>query len=329
MSTQAWKPVRNALLGVALMAPAAGAQQVTVSGRVVESGSQTGILGATLELPGRVPAFTGPDGTFEIANVAPGSYTLRAEALGYLRATLDIVVSSDTALTIELERAPIRLDSMVVEGRNVTVKGEVRDRTRDMGLLEAEVYASDGTSQQTDGIGRFRLEDVPANVPLVIRVEEFGYLPLTTTIAPENDTTLRFELEEDPVVQRIIAQQLSRIADRAADKRYPYEPPIERDELLKSRNGPLMGLIGRFYRGRIGCVAIDERGYSGEFRKHSIENLRIGEIEHIDALWDGSGKSSLMIRIYTREFVRRMIGNDEPLIPLEQLIDGARTNDCR
>jgi hypothetical protein len=329
MSPPVWKAGRNALLGVALLAPPAGAQQATVSGRVVESGSQTGILGATIELPGRAPAFTGPDGTFEIANVAPGSYTLRVEALGYLRALPDIVVPGDTALIIELERAPIRLDSLVVEGRNVTVKGEVRDKARSMGLLQAEVYASNGTARQTDGIGRFGIKDVPANVPLVIRVEEFGYLPLTTTIAPENDTTLRFELEEDPVVQRIIAQQLSRIADRAADKRYPYEPPIDRDELLKSRNGTLMGVVRRFYRGSIGCVAIDERGYSGEFRKHILENMRIGEVEHIEALWYGTARSSLMIRIYTREFVRRMIGRDSPLVPLERLIDGAHNNDCR
>ena len=69
----------------------AAAQQATVSGRVVESGTRTGILGAAIELPGRVPALTGADGTFEITGVASGSYTLRVEALGYARASLDLV----------------------------------------------------------------------------------------------------------------------------------------------------------------------------------------------------------------------------------------------
>jgi hypothetical protein len=325
------RPVALApLLVLTLLAfSTAAAQQATVSGRVVESGTRTGILGAAIELPGRVPALTGADGTFEITGVASGSYTLRVEALGYARASLDLVVSGDTALTIELDRAPIELDSLVVESRDVTVKGEVRDKVRDIGLLNAEVYTSTGFAKQTDGGGRFSIGDVPANVPLVILVEEFGYLPLTTTIVPENDTTIRFELVDDPVVTRMIEHEMTRIAERAGEKRYPFEPTIQRDELLRSRNGSLKGVIRRRYRRPIGCWVLDERRYPFEVLDNVLEGMRPDEVEHIDALWYGRGKSSLLIRIYTRDFVRRMIGRPDLLVPLDDIVDGANTENCR
>jgi hypothetical protein len=35
---------------------------------------------------------------------------------------------------------------------------------------------------RSGGIGGFEIEEVQANAPLIVRVEEFGYLPLTTTL---------------------------------------------------------------------------------------------------------------------------------------------------
>lgn len=324
------RPTVILTVGLALAAsPLAGQEPATVSGRVVERGGRTGILGVSVELSGRTPALTGPDGNFLFRAVEPGRYQLSITALGYAPEISDIRILGDTALVIELDRAPIRLDSMVVRGRDVTVKGEVRDKARDMGLLDVEVYASNGFADRTDGIGRFRIKDVPANVPLAIRVEEFGYLPLTATIAPDNDTTLHFELEPDPIVAKMIDQQIVRIADRAADRRYKYVPTIDRDELMKSRNGMIWDVIKRFYRRPVGCIAIDERTYSPFILDNLLRTMRTDEVEQIDALWYAPDKSSLMLRIYTRDFVRRMIGSGDILVPLDELVDGAHNGDCR
>jgi hypothetical protein len=317
-------------LGLVLAAsPLAAQQTATVSGRVVERGGNVGILGVTVELSGLAPVLTGADGTFLLREVVPGAYTLSITALGYTGGTSDIRIAGDTTLVIELDRAPIRLDSLVVRGRDVTVKGEVKDKERGVGLLDVEVYASNGLVRQTDGIGRFKFDDVPANVPFAVRVEEFGYLPLTATIAPDNDTTLQFELVPDPIVAKMIEQQIVRIADRAGDIRYPYVEPIDRDELMKSRNGTVYDLISRIYSRRIGCIAIDERTYSREVRDGILKSMRTDEIEHIDALWYGSGKRSLLLRIYTRDFVRRMITNSDILISHDDLLNYGRNGDCR
>lgn len=322
--------VRPLALGLGLAAsPLAAQQPATVSGRVVERGGNVGILGVTIELSGLVPVLTGADGTFQLTGVNPGAYTLSITALGYAAGSSDIQIAGDTTLVIELDRAPIRLDSLVVRGRDVTIKGEVRDKARDVGLLNVEVYASNGLVRQTDGLGRFKFDDVPANVPFAVRVEEFGYMPLTATIAPENDTTLRFELEPDPIVAKMIEQQIVRIAERAGDIRYPYEPPIDRDELIKSRNGTVNDLIHRIYSRRIGCIAIDERTYSGEVLQGILTTMRTDEIEHIDALWYGSPKGALQLRIYTRDFVRRMITNQNILVPHDDLLNYGRNGDCR
>jgi len=325
------KAIRTTAIVSVLAASPAVAQQATITGRVVENGTITGIVGVRVELSGLIPVITGANGGFTFSRVETGRYTLLVEGLGYALAEIELTIRGDTTFTVELDRAPIRLDSLVVEARDVTVRGIVRDKARDIGLLKAEVSTSNGEKKQTDGIGRFSIKDVPANVPLSIRVEEFGYMPLTATIAPENDTTLRFEMEPDPVVQRMIEQQIGRIAERAGEQRYPYEPVIDREELIASRNGHVIDVITRIIgrSRRIGCIAIDERTYSPYVLDGVLTTMRPDELEYIDVLYYSPDKRSLMVRMYTRDWIRRMIGRDSPLVPLDELIDGAHNGDCR
>lgn len=323
------RPIPTVVLGFALAtSPLAGQQSATVSGRVVERGGRTGIVGVTVELSGSAAVLTGPDGTFLLRLVVAGPHTLSTTALGYAGTSIDLIVSGDTTLVLELALAPIRLDSLVVQARDVTVKGDVKDRASNIGLVHVDVYAAREVVDLTDGTGRFKIKDVPANVPVSIRVEEFGYLPMTAMIAPENDTTLHFALVPDPIVAKMIDRQIVRIAERAGESRYEFVPPIDRETLMRSRSQSVREIIRRTYRRRVGCITIDERRYSGAIMAHMLDTMLPDEIEHIDALWSPN-RTSLILRIYTRDFVRRMIANADILVPLEAVMTGAEDGICR
>ncbi len=80
---------------------------------------------------------------------------------------------------------------------------------------------------------------------------------------------------------------------------------------------------------RVGCIAVDERVFSRRIMTDRLQMMRPDEVEYIDALWYGPGRRSIMLRVYTRDFVQRMIGRDSVLVPLGNLIDGAHNGDCR
>ena len=119
-----------------LLSPAAGSAQTgSVSGTVVD---QTGLVlpGATVTLRGEgVPrtAYSDEQGNFEIAEVAPGAYTLGVSLAGFSDATVENVSVSGAAL--ELPPVEMQLASF---GDTVVVtasRGEVR-------LLDAPVSTS-------------------------------------------------------------------------------------------------------------------------------------------------------------------------------------------
>ena len=119
-----------------LMWPAAGiAQTVSVRGSVVD---QIGLVlpGATVTLRGNgVPrtAYSDEQGNFELAGVAPGTYTLTVALTGFADATVEDVVVSGTALAlppVELQLTSFGDTVVVTASRN-----EVR-------LLDAPVSTS-------------------------------------------------------------------------------------------------------------------------------------------------------------------------------------------
>ena len=305
---------------LAFCAVGAAAQEVTVGGRVIDSGDAI-VIGVSVQLSGHGIRLTGPDGGFTFDRVTPGRHQLTVRGLGYAPLDTTILVSRDTSIVLSLERSPVQLDTIIVEGRDVEVGGEVRDPVLDRGVVGAEVYATPDRHTVTGPHGRFDLGDVPANVPLWIRVEELGFLPMVTSVAPDQDTILHFQLVPDPVAVKIIERQKARIDERAADLRYEGTSVIDRPQLSQVRNASLKEYMKRqlgtrWYR-RVDCWVLDERAGAG-----TIENVRTlspEELEYINVLRYGPRRDELMVRVYTRNFILSMIGRPDALIPTQDL----------
>jgi hypothetical protein len=304
-------PIAWLMAAASLVAsPAAAAQEpAVVTGRVLEAGTDRPLESVDVRLAGAVRV-TDADGRFSFEGVPPGRHTLALSALGYRSQEVVLDVVGDTTLTIRLEVGPVPLDPVDVRSRFVDVRGRVRDAARDMSLRDAEVVA--GAERTTTGVGgRFRVRRVPAGEPVVVQVRAFGYLPASVQLAPENDTTLDFELEEDPVTNRMIEQLVETIEIRS--RALPYaRRHIGRDELLRRRNFPVSDLL-RFTFGprirRVQCVMIDDMQVP--FGLEQLASYMAEELQYIEVI-DGGG----MIRLYTRRYVSRRLGPDVKLPPV-------------
>ncbi len=294
----------------ALDTAAAAQTRVVVQGRVVERGDGSAVPNATVELDGHPIVATAMDGSFRFEQVEPGGYSLRSSALGYAPRDLFLVVRRDTTVLIEMDVAPFELDTLAVEGRTINVRGHVRDGESELSLFRAEIVTNLNRGTNTNSAGRFRLRDIPAGLPLAIGIRSFGYLPFDSVIVAYADTTLVFNLAADPLAQRMIAVEVGRLEKRSRPFRSAIMPPMDRERLVREGNGTVLDVLQSEYSihlGRVRCILIDERqSYNG------LEELALilpEELERIEVLERG-----LMLRIYTRDFIRKMLGGGIELV---------------
>ncbi|MGH7664338.1 MAG: SusC/RagA family TonB-linked outer membrane protein [Gemmatimonadaceae bacterium] len=119
-----------------LMAQAPG----RIEGRVVEQASQQPLIGVSVVVERtNMGALTGEDGRYTIANVAPGSYELRARRIGFGSSTADVVVSAGGVATanFSLTETAISLEEIVVTGTAAEV------RAKEVGTSLATVSATE------------------------------------------------------------------------------------------------------------------------------------------------------------------------------------------
>jgi hypothetical protein len=270
------------------------------------------------------PILTDSAGRFRFTNVRPGRHTLSLSGIGHAPLTTTIGLTSDTTVALTIDVVPIPLDTLAVEARQVRVRGVARDKAADIWLMDAEVVATPDFQARTDPIGRFDLDRAPSGVPLVITVRSFGFLPQTVTLVPSRDTTLVFEMEEDPVVQAMIAEQMTRLDSRLADERYEPLPTLERKDLLKSlnRSGTLFDVLyyelGSAMWRRVACAIIDENQIIADWKFGTMYPDLVHRVEILEL--PGSSRR-LALRIYTRAFVEAMVnGQVEELVDREQAL---------
>lgn len=293
-----------ALAAVAIAGNTVAAQtRVVVEGRVVERGTGNPVANASVELDGQPIATTSTTGQFQFDRVTPGGYSMHVAGLGYAPADLFLVIRRDTTLTIELDVSPFALDTVSVDARRIDLRGHVRQRGSDLSLTRTEVLTNLDRRTRTNAAGRFRLRDLPAGVPVLVRILAFGYLSLDSTVVADKDTSMVFGLEIDPLAQRMIEVEVARLEERSRPFRTAIMPPIDREELLRNR-GTVLDLV-QFRYGvnlrRVRCILIDDRQtYNG------LDELALilpDELERIEVLERGA-----MLRIYTREFIKTMLG---------------------
>ena len=311
------------------------AAQHVVSGTVVEGGDGTPVAGITVTLDGRSPVVTDRSGRFRFERVAAGRHVLAAEGLGYLRAEVEVDVAGETTIRIEVDVEPVALEGVAGRARRITVRGQVVDSATEAFIGDAMILAGAAGSVRTNPVGRFRLRDVHAGSTVTLRAIAFGYLGAALTFDAGEDTTVIVRLTPDPYIAARVEEQMDRVDARAEGLRYGPVPTIERDEILREQNGGtlrdmLERKLGRF--ARLGCIVIDEEPVNLLDVARNVEALRVSDVHRIEINEnhaDPRGPTVLMVRIYTRDFVRDMLSEKDVLVPREQAFQPLMGGDCR
>lgn len=298
------------LLVAGLCPPVLRAQDITVSGVVVEAARSSWIGGAVVRLSGSRADLTDADGRFRFSGVAPGRHTLSVEAYGYRPWSAELVLRADTTLQVEMEPDPVLLDSLVVAAEDVTIKGKIVDRATGRRILRAQVTVYPGGRTEGANSGDFTLHDVPAGRATTVVAEALAYLPARIALITESDTTLLVELDPDSVGLRMLGSQAERLEKRS--RSVPLATTsMSREDLFRREATPVTELL----RGRVSerlldrryhrfpitrCLFIDDRKVWPE----ELETLYAGEVGRLEIFDRGR-----MIRVYTTSYLARLMGS--------------------
>ena len=292
------------VLGLCLP-PGAAAQDVrSLEGRVVGPDGEA-VVGATVALEGVGFRFTDEDGSFRFAAVPPRAYALRAEALGYEPSLVTLQIDDDdVSLTVTLDPSPIQLDSIVVESRTVKVEGRVWDPVADAPVAEADVTSDQADPTRTSWGGRFDLT-AGEGTDVRILIRAFRYLPLDTAVVATRGVDHRFEMRTDSLVLRMIETEVARLQDRMGGRRAIGMGPFNREDLVRWGGATLGDLVkGEFVGRRLKCIILDELDVGAPMFGPTLETMLVDDIERIEFLFRGA-----MMRIYTKKFMRTMLGS--------------------
>ena len=307
--------------------PAQGQSGDALTGQIVDAGTNSGINAATVELVGEGWRLTSDTGTYRFEDLEPGEYRLRVASMGYAPETRVVLVAGATVADFQLRIAPLELDSLAVLVRLIDVQGRVRDAADGFYIVSATVVSGNGTVEETNRRGRFQMDSVPEGVPLPVRVEAFGYLPLSIVMIPEREGTYDFQLEEDPIIRRLIDAQVSRLEERVGMRWSPLMPPMNRDDLLRYADEATMWDVllaeHRQWLDKVKCVVLDEH-VVGEragpihnslwVARSAMRGLLPEEVERIEVMAYGGRLQGLVLRVYTRAFMQRLIAGDAQLV---------------
>ena len=295
------------------------AQQVTVTGVVVERTESSWIGGATVRLSGLPPFFTDLDGRFWFPGVPLGRHTLIVQAMGYRARSLDLVIQADTSIVIEMDPDPILLDSLLVRAGTIDIKGDLYDAVTGERILFAQVTVLPGFPTESAIGGSFTVRGVPVGRAVAVVVEAIEYLPARIALITEADTTLKVELEHDSVGIRLIAERVQRLETRS--NAMPLSKKvIDRDDMARMPGWTIYSMIRARLMGRFSeryndrereswpCIVIDEvRVRHPAF----LWGLTGAEVERVEIF--GNGK---MVRVYTKRYVLGRLGRNKRLTSL-------------
>jgi hypothetical protein len=234
------------------------------------------------------------------------------------------VLEADLEVEVPLEAAPLPLDSIVVEARDIDFHGRVRDPARGFYIVDAQVLLRGRDPVWTDTHGRFDLDDLPEGVPVSVTIRAFGYLPVDTVFTPDDDERYTFELARDAFAEAMIDMQVRRIDARAGGRLTAFLGGfLDRAQVLAYSGSHTASTMMQFrypqrILGRIACTFVDDRQTAGsngplarEIAEATLGHLLPEEIERVELLEfpEVQGRP-LMLQIYTRSFVMEMSTRD-------------------
>jgi TonB-linked SusC/RagA family outer membrane protein len=128
-----WAPVAAmSLAAVAFIARPADAQTTgRITGTVTNEGGQP-LASVQVAIPNtQIGAVSGPDGRYSIAGVAPGTYQLRAQRIGYAPRTQSVTVASGQVASADFQLSAVAtaLTTQVVVGYTTQQRRDVSDAT--------------------------------------------------------------------------------------------------------------------------------------------------------------------------------------------------------
>jgi hypothetical protein len=317
-----------ASLGLLAALPASASAQAGfgVLGRASDAESGVPVQNAIATLEGFGSTLTEADGAFRFRGVEPGTYTLRVEAFSYATASVEVTVPMNGRIDVALESSPLALDSIVVEAGAVDYHGRVRDPERDFDLVDAQVLVRGRDPMWTDAHGRFDVDGLPEGVPVSLSVRAFGYLPVDTTLVPDDEERYEFDLARDPFAEAMIATQVRRLEERAGGWVMAGKGVMDRDEVLRyATGGHTAGSMLEFEYPqrtleRIICTFVDEEQVDvNPLTGKELADFVLGhtlpeEIERVELLQiDYAAGRPLILQVFTRSFIMTMATQDIPL----------------
>jgi hypothetical protein len=314
LGIQSWR--RSSLLVCLFGAcvPTLGLAQTAsvVEGRVFDASGGAAVRNAIVDLHGYGSTLTAEGGYFRFEDVPSGAYTLRVDAFGFAVESRALTVAADTTLVISVRYQPLVLDPVVVESRLIDIDGRVRDPSREMAVVDAEIFTNQVEGVITGFHGRWNLDDVLAEVPLRVVVQALGYITLDTTFVPEEDRRYEFDLRPDLRVEALIETQSLRLHERDSPTGTAMLQPMDRERALRyaGRHTAATMLDWEYGRrlDRVACTLVNEVQWLFDWKPSTLSQLLPEDIERIEFPFEGK-----MMRIYTREFMRTMISREVEL----------------
>jgi hypothetical protein len=314
LGIQSWRSSSLLACLFAACVPNLGLAQTTsvVEGRVFDASAGAAVRNAIVDLQGYRSTLTAEGGYFRFEDVPSGAYTLRVDAFGFALGSRALTVAADTTLVISIRYQPFALDPVVVESRLIDIDGRVRDASRDMAVVDAEIFTNQVEGVITGPHGRFELDDILDQVPLRLVVQALGYLTLDTTFIPDDDQRYELELHTDPRVEALIETQSRRLHERDSPTGTAMLQPMDRERALRyvGRHTVATMLDWEYGRrlDRVACTLVNEVQWLFDWKPSALSQLLPEDIERIEFLFEGK-----MMRIYTREFMRTMISREVEL----------------
>ncbi len=138
------------ILALVLMLPLAlFAQRGTITGKVTDANTGDPLVGANVVIKGTtIGSAAGPDGTYKITKVPPGTYTLRASFIGYKMGEQEVQVTAGQTVEVNFELA-----EDVIYGQAISI---IADRAK-----ERETPVAFTDIRKVDMVQRLGSQDIP------------------------------------------------------------------------------------------------------------------------------------------------------------------------
>jgi hypothetical protein len=284
-----------------IAASAAFAQApVRVTANVVDKTSRKPIDGASVFVDNVLTPTVSARGTFQI-EVASGRVTVGISAPGYSPWQRELFLRQDTTITVELASRDVVLDTVYAEAG--TVKARITFRDADTKALLVDVAATSGTGETrvTNHSGAVTLT-IPRGARTTVFMEGFAYLPRLDSVQLQDDTSYTVMLKVNEGALKLIEEQNARLAERMKGRFVAGRTALTRKEITASSDGSLGEVLKRegFFR-NVACTVVDDQPIR---IKTGLGYLLPERIERVERLQFGR---AVMLRVYTREYIRDLI----------------------